>query len=105
MSQVTFQATIGSDKSTPVEIMAGWDRPLRHYFLNVFLVDAVDDQGSDVWWSTIGNPSDEDSHGTGRLRQQLDSMGITVPEGFWERVERREANVTYAYAEGVWNRD
>jgi hypothetical protein len=100
MSQVTFKAKLGSN--VPVEIMAGWDRPLRHYFLTVFLVDAVDDHGSDVWWSTMEHPSAADNDGTERLQHKLTEHGIVAPEGFWERVHRQEGNVVHVFANGAW---
>ena len=96
MSQVKFKSPFAGKR---VEIMAGWDQPFQQYFLTVFDLDAV---GEECLWSTIRFPSDEDRHGTDRLRRQLDSMGISAPEGFWERVKRQEGDVFHSWKDGTW---
>jgi hypothetical protein len=96
VSQVKFKTPFIGKR---IEIMAGWDRPLQHYFLTIFNLDEDEDE---VYWSTLDFPSDEDNHGTERLRRQLDSMGIPAPEGFWERVERQEGNVNHDFKDGAW---
>jgi len=98
MSQVTFKSTY---RDRRIEVMAGWDRPLRHYFLTVFDLDASDDDPETVW-STLESPSALDNTSTERLRKKLGSMDISVPEGFWERVERQEGNAVHAYENGNW---
>ena len=105
MSQVKFTATLfwGSKPDMLVEVMAGWDRPLQHYFLTVFDLDATDDE-SETLWSTLEYPDEAaDQAGTVRLQEQLKSMNITAPDGFWERVERNEGNVFHKFGDGVWN--
>jgi len=98
MSQVTFKTVINGKR---VEVMAGWDRPLRHYFLTVFDMDASDDEPETVW-STIDFPSAGDSLSTVRLEAKLLDMGIQAPEGFWERAHRQEGNILHAYNAGAW---
>jgi len=98
MSQVTFKTVINGKR---VEVMAGWDRPLRHYFLTVFDMDASDDEPETVW-STIDFPSAGDSLSTVRLEAKLLDMGIQAPEGFWERAHRQEGNVCHTYDKGAW---
>lgn len=87
MSQVIFNATQGD---VPVEVIGGWDRPLRRFFLTVIF----DDSGDDV--------SATDNEDTRSLRMELAALGITAPEGFWERVERMEGNVMHAWDQGAW---
>jgi len=96
MSQVKFESPFAGKS---VEIMAGWDRPLQHYFLTIFNMDDSEDE---VYWSTLDFPSDEDKD-TSRIRRQLDSMGIQTPEGFWERVERQEGNKLHVFMGGTWH--
>ena len=95
MSQVKFTSTLNGK---PCEIMAGWDRPCQEYYLTVF--DLNPDE--EVCWSTIDSPDESLAHETGYLRQRLGVMGITSPEGFWERVERREGNVTHVLTPTGW---
>jgi hypothetical protein len=102
MSQVTFKTTITVEgKAKRVEVMAGWDRPLHHYFMTVFDLDAGDDDPETVW-DSINSPSVADSQGTARIRAKLYGLGIDPPEGFWELVHRQEGNVLHAYEDGAW---
>ena len=97
MSQVKFRAVT---ESGPVEIMAGWDRPLQEFFLTVF--DLVPEAEEETLWSTVNLPSSIDTKTTLRIRTKLVELGIEAPEGFWERVERREANVTHTFGANGW---
>lgn len=98
MSQVTFKTKIGEQN---VEIMAGWDRPLRHYFLTIFDLGAqVDDR--ETVWSTLEEPSPADNRSTERLRAKLSEYGITAPDGFWDRVHRQEGNSVHMFKDGAW---
>lgn len=100
MSQVKFRAVT---ESGPVEVMAGWDRPLREYFMTIFDLTPNDD--NETVWSTIDHYSAENTFSTKRLRKQLTEMGLLAPEGFWELVERQEANVTYTFENGAWRKE
>jgi len=98
MSQISFRSTYNEHQ---VEVVAGWDPPLQNYFLTVFDLDADEDE-SEVAWSAINNPDDEDYRSTDRLQAQLRSMELEAPEGFWDRVHRQERNVTHIFDDGVW---
>lgn len=99
MSQVKFKAQY---KSKPVEVMGGYDRPLKDFYLTVF--DESEDAEEETVWSTLSHPSQVDLKSTLRLRTQLMEMGIEAPEGFWERVELKEANVNHVFKNGAWVR-
>jgi hypothetical protein len=99
MSQVTFKATY---KGEPVEVMAGWDRPLQHYYLTVF--DLRDDAPRETVWDTIDHFDASDERSTIRLRWQLKTMEIAVPMEFWARVELQEENVRHAFDGERWSR-
>lgn len=93
MSQVKF---FGTRKGKVVEVVGGWDRPLREFFLNVF----AEGESMDPIWSDLAvAPSLKQD--TAFMRAKLAEMGIEVPEGFWERVERREANVLHVLHTGA----
>lgn len=97
MSQVKFKAVT---ESGPVEVMGGWDRPLSEFYMTIF--DLATDAEDETVWASMFGPSPKT---TAPLRAQLVQMGIEAPEEFWDRVERREANVTHVYADGKWTRD
>lgn len=99
MSQVKFETTY---RDKPVEVMAGWDRPLQHFFLTVFDLDP--DAEEETVWNTLDHPDARDAHGTERLDAQLAIMGIEVPESFWEKVHLREGNVHHIHMGGKWVR-
>jgi len=97
MSQVKFKAMY---KDKPVEIMAGWDRPMSHYYMTLF--DLSEDAKEETVWSTLDHRDERDGTGTERLDAQLAIMGIEVPEGFWDKVKLNEGNKVYNYAYGRW---
>lgn len=97
MSQVKFTAPMGA---RDVEVMGGWDRPLKEFFLTVFETDDEDT----VIWSAMHDPMSQDKLNTDRLRTQLTKMGIEAPKGFWDKVELRESNVVYKFQYGDWER-
>jgi len=95
MSQVTF-------KTEQAEIVAGWDRPLRGFFLSVFNPDGDEDHGS--FYESLG---DHQTHGgflptVDYFKAVLTRLGIQAPEGFWGRVELRESNVTHTLTAKGW---
>lgn len=95
MSQVKVETVLNGRK---VEISAGWDRPCQEFFLNLFNFDP--DAESEVDWSTLDEPGDDRT--TDRIREVIRGFGISLPEGFWERVERREGNVIHVYTDSGW---
>jgi len=100
MSQVVFDCKHNGKRAS---VMAGWDHPLKHYFLTVLDLDAPEDE-SDVVWTTLFHPSEQDSLHTQHLQKQLREMAIEAPEGFWDHVHLRERNVVYLYEDGKWTR-
>lgn len=72
MSQVAF-------RYRNLEVVAGYDN--GEYFLDVF------DSNYFVVWSNLTHFEVVDRHSTVRLRRQLESMNIPVPDGFWETLE------------------
>jgi hypothetical protein len=85
MSRISFNAMY-NDK--PVQITAGWDNPLQYFFMTVFGND--DDEPV---WDELSNFNFDQLRTAGPLAKQLESMGITPPKGFWEKVELCEGNV------------
>ena len=98
MSQVKFETTY---RGKPVEVMAGWDIPMNHYYLTVFDMDEEADE--EVIWSTLDRPDQRDATGTERLDAQLAIMSIDVPKGFWETVHLQEGNAMYVWMNGEWH--
>ncbi len=97
MSQVKFAGTRkGGEK---VAVVGGWDRPLREFFLTIFVADSEDEE---IVWSDLLAPSKLKQEDTHYLRGKLTEYGIEAPEGFWDRVERREANVVHVRHEKGW---
>lgn len=90
MSQVRFKTGIR-------EVMAGWDRPLGHFFLTISSV--IDDE---VVWSSIYDLPKGGTSSTEPLKKMLREFEVEPPEGFWERVERREGNVLHSFNEMKW---
>lgn len=94
MSQVRFS---GNYRGGIVEVMAGWDRPMNEYYLTVF------DEFHDVVWSTLDVCLEDNAlANTKAIQHQLDTMEITAPAEFWERVAQKTGNVVHVYAKGQW---
>jgi hypothetical protein len=104
MSQVKFHATTNQD--VLVEVMAGWDRPLKEFYMTLFFAgqEADDPDSDEALWSTIGECGLEDYPDTKRIREKLAQFGITAPEGFWDRVELQEANVIHTFKDNAWTK-
>jgi len=96
MSQVNFKTQY---LGKPVEVMAGWDRPLGHYFMTIF--DLAPDSDEETVWSTLDNPAKFDLKG---IQIKLYQLGIEEPDGFWMRVELQEGNVLHTFENGGWFR-
>ena len=104
MSQVKFPAT--TNQGVRVEVMAGWDRPLKEFYMTLFFADdPSNDPGDDeALWSTVGERGLEGHPDTKRIRENLARFGITAPEGFWDRVELQEANVIHTLKDNAWSK-
>lgn len=62
-----------------VQVMMGWDRPLRGYFLNIFLTD-VSDEEEDVLFTNLElPPSASHPQSFDPFIAVLTNFGITVP--------------------------
>jgi hypothetical protein len=100
VSQVKFRSELGGK---PVEVMAGWDRPLGHYYLTIF--DLSPDAEEETLWSTLDAMPDGGCPSVTPLFGQLYKLGIQEPEGFWEHVEMRDGNVVTTHVDGKWRRE
>lgn len=101
MSQVKFPAVVSVDGVlTEVDVTAGWDRPMKEYFMSVLVVEPADDQ-DEVVWSAMYHPDKSDKLGPERLELQLRRMEIEPPPDFWDMVrasgKKNEGNMLYQY--------
>lgn len=103
MSQVKFKTEY---KGKPVEVMAGWDRPLHGFFLTVFDLDP--NAEVECVYSNLDDPNVPGTGGftqtTSYWKSILEKMEIGVPEEFWARVELREANVFHNFDGTDWSK-
>ena len=99
MSQVRFKTK--ADDGREFDVLAGWDRPLREFFLTVFVLeDGV--EADEPYWSGLDEFDRDKAKDTVQLRKALLDLGIEPPSGFWERVELREGNVMHHHHNGEW---
>lgn len=96
MARVLFDTV---KNGMPVTVVAGWDRPLREFFMHLEHRGGEND-GEALWtdWALTRTEKAD----TAVLRKTLGDMGILPPEGFWERVERVEGNVLHQYTAKGW---
>lgn len=98
MSLVSFKL----DATT--EVVGGWDPHDREFVLYVFdlRLNAV----TSMLWSNLCDYDPVDKVSTARLRDRLAKyLGMTAPEGFWERVERKEPErIRYELVGDTWYR-
>ena len=95
MSQVKFRT---EHEGNPVEVMGGWDRPLRHYHLAIF------DKDEEPVWTTMFEYPGGGTTKPELLLEKLEELGIEPPEGFLDRFLRQEANVMYTHRNNEWSR-
>lgn len=98
MSQVKFKAATPS--GNPIEVMGGWDKPLRMYFLAIF--DLRENAEEETLWDSMDDGSEEDFKSTARLQAKLRDLGIEPPPDFWALVERQERNVVQTWSGTTW---
>lgn len=96
MSQVKFHTKY---KEKTVVVVAGWDKPLSHYFLNVIDVEPAEGEDETIWSSMF---NEGEYKFTYPLRSILNGMGISCPDKFWELVEKNEGNVVHTFKNGEW---
>jgi hypothetical protein len=99
MSQVKFKSEC---RGKPVEVMAGWDRPLGHYYLTIF--DLSPDAEEETLWSTLDALPGGGASSVTPLFGQLYTLGIQEPDGFWEQVQKQDGNVVTSHVDGKWRR-
>lgn len=99
MSQVSFKTTYSG---FPVEVVAGWDEPLKYYHFTVF--DLRVDAKKETIFCNLDDKDPFAVKTTDKWKQTLTQMNIAAPVGFWERVERKEGNALYKFANGQWSK-
>lgn len=98
MSQVKFKTTI---QGKPCEVMAGWDNPLQGFFLTIF--DESEDAEEECLYSGLDDPKTRMGfHPQVSYFKAILERFTAPPEGFWERCELREGNVTHVFQNGEW---
>lgn len=91
MSQVKF--TTRNSKDQMIEVVGGWDNPLKGYHLTIFLLP-----DEDVLWCNLDHfPFPGMAPSTEPLKKTLIEMDINVPDGFWEKVELKEGNTIHVF--------
>lgn len=94
MSQHYYAST--DSQGTPVHVLAGWDRPLGHFFLVVSAVNRSADDEDGPIYSNLDDPHgghsqvDDFSYYQGVLSR----LGITVPAAMIEAIEQDGVNNT-----------
>lgn len=124
MSQIWFEA---KHKETPVKVLAGYDRPLQHYFVTVFLPDDSDGE-EQLLFSSLDDPEATAGRGAlgmsdllgdcrlgptpgnGRMggyttpevvMEKLTTLGITIPQAdaWLETIKKEEGTIRYRFSE------
>jgi hypothetical protein len=90
MSRISFNSSIGNKQ---VKVVAGWDNPLRMFWMDVI----GSEYDEDLIYSSIYENEEQDYRDTSRLEGILNSMGIDAPAHFWNLVLKREGNVTVSF--------
>lgn len=97
MSQHYYQTT--NHQGEAVRVLAGWDRPLGHFFLTVAYHDAADRDEDGPIYSNLDDPQGGLAHleSFAYYREVLTELGIDVPGAMIEAIEQD-------MAQGVGNR-
>lgn len=82
MSRHIFNTTYSG---RPVEVAAGWDRPLQGYFLTVLYLDTPDDIDYEYAFNNLEWPNPH-PNGFARWAATLDNMGIKIPDAMIEDI-------------------
>lgn len=100
MSQVSFTTQY---MGFPVKVVAGWDRPLQYYHFTVF--DLRPDAEDECIFSCLDIPNVFQTKTLEKWQDRLAMMKIEAPEGFWERVEKKDTGnrvEIFRDGDGVW---
>lgn len=107
MSQIKFKTK--TDSGLSVEVMAGWDRPMSHYFLTIFHDPPPDDdEVNETVWSCMnieGSGGGFTGPHDGQLQDLklvLSGFNIKPPAGFRELLAKQEGNAEYEWTGTGW---
>ena len=102
MSRVKFNTEYNGKR---VEVIGGWDSPLKYYHFTIFNLDCPEED-EDVIWGCLDNFRFSELPKTNEpYKKLLKDMNIEPPSGFWDRCDKKEGNVFYTYTiNGTWNR-
>lgn len=98
MSQIKFKTTY---QNKPVEVMAGWDKPLSYYHLTIFNLDP-EEEDEETIYSDLEEPNPFGVKNVEVIKKKLDSFGIEVPDGFWDKVAEKRGNWIEIYDGYRW---
>ena len=97
MSQVLFKAK--TKDGIPVEVMGGWDKPLRYYHFTIF--DRRPESEDEPLYDCLSEDTRQFTTNE-RHKATLIRFGIEAPPGFWERADQRVGNVMHTFKDGSW---
>ena len=90
MSQHRWTAT-GVPGVGTVEVLTGWDRPLRYFFLTVYGPDQ-EEQGDNVLFDNLAHPLYPiGAMSLTDIKLELKQLHIPAPDGLWQNLEHDEA--------------
>jgi len=100
MSQVIFETE--HPEYGPVEVISGWDSPLRYYHLTILRINPPEDEDELVWCNLDhfrdGLASAEEAG------EVLKGLGFEPPEGWGSMVTQKLGNVLFLWQDGRWVR-
>lgn len=88
MSQIKFRTERGGQV---VEVLTGWDRPLKYYFLSIF------GASSEPIWSGLDHFPGGGVQEPERILEVLTTLQMDFPPDLLEYLTRHEGNVIYTY--------
>ena len=113
MSQFIFDALFepphNEDKpeESNLEVMFGWDNPLKHYFCTVFYKNPTDDMEETLWSSLDDREASMGGYSAAEtILDKLKSLdiGVPEPEHAIKLVKLNEGNVRYKFSDCCWKR-
>ena len=108
MSQVKFKCDASEQirqrhpRCTRVEVVAGWDRPIRGYHMTVYDLTTDPHDEIIVWCNLDHFDFPGIASNTEPLKRVLKEFNIDVPAEFWARVELNEGNVFHTFDGTNW---
>lgn len=98
MSRVSFKTTYDGKK---VEVVGGYDMPLDYYHLTVFNPPEDDEECA---WAGLDHFDFSQMRTLDYAKEQLKSMGIEPPDGFWVLCGYRLGNAFFDWDGSGWVR-